>query len=241
MSNNRIKIIVGTPSNGGGLVSSVNGEQGDVVLDGNDIELNEGGGVTVTQKVNELANNNTGTNTGDETTSSIQSKRPLKTVNGESLEGSGDIVTPNTEYTDAEIKTKYENNPDTNAFTDAEKSNLSNQSGTNTGDQDISGITTNANDIQDLQNQVSNKADQTALDNHINDTNNPHSTNANDVGLGNVNNTSDADKPISNATQTALDEKISISTVATDTVKGGLYFKDDPASSTLIISPNPIP
>lgn len=32
-----------------------------------------------------------GTNTGDETTSSIQTKRPLKTVNGNSLEGSGDI------------------------------------------------------------------------------------------------------------------------------------------------------
>lgn len=34
-----------------------------------------------------------GSNTGDETTSSIQSKRPLKTVNGTSLEGVGDIPT----------------------------------------------------------------------------------------------------------------------------------------------------
>jgi hypothetical protein len=33
-----------------------------------------------------------GTNTGDETTASIQSKRPLKTVNGNSIEGSGNIV-----------------------------------------------------------------------------------------------------------------------------------------------------
>jgi hypothetical protein len=32
-----------------------------------------------------------GSNTGDETTASIQSKRPLKTVNGNSLEGTGDI------------------------------------------------------------------------------------------------------------------------------------------------------
>jgi len=32
------------------------------------------------------------------------------------------------------IKTKYESNADTNAFTDAEKTNLANQSGTNTGD-----------------------------------------------------------------------------------------------------------
>jgi len=33
-----------------------------------------------------------GTNTGDETTSSIQTKRPLKTVNGTSLEGAGNVV-----------------------------------------------------------------------------------------------------------------------------------------------------
>ena len=32
-----------------------------------------------------------GTNTGDETTTSIQTKRPLKTINGNSLEGTGDI------------------------------------------------------------------------------------------------------------------------------------------------------
>ena len=42
--------------------------------------------------------------------------------------------------TDSEVKTAYENNADTNAFTDAEKTNLGNQSGTNTGDQDLSGL-----------------------------------------------------------------------------------------------------
>jgi len=42
--------------------------------------------------------------------------------------------------TAAEIKTKYESNADTNVFTDAEKTNLGNQSGTNTGDQDLSGL-----------------------------------------------------------------------------------------------------
>lgn len=36
--------------------------------------------------------NTTGTNTGDETTDSIQTKRPLKTINSQSLEGSGDLV-----------------------------------------------------------------------------------------------------------------------------------------------------
>jgi len=45
-----------------------------------------------------------------------------------------------TEETPASIKSKYESNPDTNAFTDAEKLNLSNQTGTNTGDETASSI-----------------------------------------------------------------------------------------------------
>ena len=36
--------------------------------------------------------NTSGTNTGDETTATIQSKRPLKTVNSQTLEGSGNIT-----------------------------------------------------------------------------------------------------------------------------------------------------
>lgn len=47
----------------------------------------------------------------------------------------------------------------------------------------------------------------TDLDNHIADVSNPHSVTATQVGLGNVDNTSDSDKPISTATQTALDGK----------------------------------
>ncbi len=47
-----------------------------------------------------------------------------------------------TAETPATIKTKYESNPDTNAFTDAEKTNLSNQSGTNTNDETTSTIQT---------------------------------------------------------------------------------------------------
>ena len=46
------------------------------------------------------------------------------------------------------------------------------------------------------------------LDTHIADATNPHSVTATQVGLGNVDNTSDADKPISTATQTALDSKL---------------------------------
>lgn len=46
------------------------------------------------------------------------------------------------------------------------------------------------------------------VDTHIVDTTNPHHVTAIQVGLGNVNNTSDAAKPISTATQTALDGKV---------------------------------
>ena len=42
---------------------------------------------------------------------------------------------------------------------------------------------------------------------HTGNTDNPHSVTATQVGLGNVDNTSDADKPVSTATQTALNLK----------------------------------
>lgn len=50
---------------------------------------------------------------------------------------------------------------------------------------------------------------QTNLETHINNKSNPHEVNKAQVGLGNVDNTSDANKPISNATQTALNGKFS--------------------------------
>lgn len=45
------------------------------------------------------------------------------------------------------------------------------------------------------------------IDSHTDNKNNPHGVTATQVGLGNVDNTSDADKPISTATQAALDGK----------------------------------
>lgn len=51
---------------------------------------------------------------------------------------------------------------------------------------------------------------QTNLETHINNKTNPHEVNKAQVGLGNVDNTADTDKPISTATQTALDAKFSL-------------------------------
>lgn len=50
---------------------------------------------------------------------------------------------------------------------------------------------------------------QTNLETHINNKSNPHKVTKAQVGLDQVNNTSDANKPISNATQTALNGKFS--------------------------------
>lgn len=52
------------------------------------------------------------------------------------------------------------------------------------------------------------KADTSALSSHTSATNNPHSVTKSQVGLGNVDNTSDANKPVSTATQTVLDSKL---------------------------------
>ena len=52
---------------------------------------------------------------------------------------------------------------------------------------------------------------------HIQNFNNPHNVSASQIGLGNVNNTSDLDKPISNATQEALNDILKrINNVSTD-------------------------
>jgi hypothetical protein len=56
---------------------------------------------------------------------------------------------------------------------------------------------------------------QSNLDTHTGDTANPHSVTATQIGLGNVDNTADADKPISDATQTALDAKAATFTTST--------------------------
>ena len=67
-------------------------------------------------------------------------------------------------------------------------------------------------DIVDLDTRITQNTSDTAqvqtnLDNHESNTTNPHSVTKAQVGLGNVDNTSDNSKPVSTATQTALDTK----------------------------------
>jgi hypothetical protein len=74
--------------------------------------------------------------------------------------------------------------------------------------------------VDDAEAAILQRALQSALDTlsgtvsgHVGSTSNPHSVTATQVGLGNVDNTSDANKPVSTATQSALDLKANTSTV----------------------------
>jgi hypothetical protein len=136
-----------------------------------------------------------------------------------------------TAETAASIKTKYESNADTNAFTDAEKSKLtgieSNAKDDQTGaeikalyeaEADTNAFTDAekakiANVPSDTNTALAAKETpagaQSKVDTHASNTSNPHSVTKAQVGLGNCDNTSDANKPVSTATQTALDGKAS--------------------------------
>lgn len=80
--------------------------------------------------------------------------------------------------------------------------------GTKASQSDLNSLQTTVNtkanqsDLTTLQNTVS--ANETTLSNHTSNKSNPHGVTASQVGLGNVDNTSDANKPISTATQNAI-------------------------------------
>ena len=99
--------------------------------------------------------------------------------------------------TASDLKTAYESNADTNAFTDAEKNKLS-------------GIETGA-EVNAVDSVFGRTGAVTA---QIGD------YTKSDVGLGNVDNTSDVNKPISTATQIALDSKQGSLTLTTTGTSG---------------------
>ena len=100
-----IKVLTGTPAlNGSSGVQSVTGDgvnntdpKNPILSFPNTSEVSETTDKNyVTDAEKTVLGNTSGTNTGDETTGSIQTKRPLKTVGGTSIEGSGDIPIPDT-------------------------------------------------------------------------------------------------------------------------------------------------
>ena len=177
--------------------------------------------------------NQSGINTNDETTTTIQTKRPLKTVTNKSLEGIGNI---GIDYNDLDNKPTIPS-PITN------HSGLSLDDGTNphgTTKQDV-GLSNVPN--LDTTNAVNNEhthSNKTILDNttesfitilknaydgavswittngtnlinHLSNNSNPHNVTKSQVGLGNVDNTSDIEK---NTATVVLKNK---------TIDGGTY------------------
>ena len=62
--------------------------------------------------------------------------------------------------------------------------------------------------VSALNNAIGNKASQSDLTSHISDISNPHGVNKEQVGLGEVDNTSDINKPVSTAQQTAISNAV---------------------------------
>lgn len=62
------------------------------------------------------------------------------------------------------------------------------------------------------------------IDTHVSSTSNPHSVTKAQVGLANVDNTSDANKPVSTATQTALDGKVNTNAAITASTKTKIQY-----------------
>ena len=61
--------------------------------------------------------------------------------------------------------------------------------------------------IDRIDTELDGKAEASALSSHVQNTSNPHGVTKSQIGLGNVDNTADADKPVSSAMQTALNLK----------------------------------
>lgn len=106
------------------------------------------------------------------------------------------VAGESTMETPESIKVKYESNPDTNAFTDSEKSKLASMTSLFTSslktiyDNAVSWITNNGQSLID----------------HLSDFSNPHQVTKSQVGLSNVDNTSDLEKPLSNPVKQILED-----------------------------------
>ena len=76
------------------------------------------------------------------------------------------------------------------------------------------GVAEEGSPVYPLPDDLLTKSENADLLAHPSDTNNPHGVTAAQVGLENVDNTSDADKPVSSAAQTALNSKANASSLA---------------------------
>lgn len=239
-------VVSASGGGGGGAVDSINGQTGVVVLDTDDIADTATNRFTNDTDITRLANTS-GTNTGDQTLSSLGGVPTSRTINGQDLSA-------NRTFTQDNIGdgTTYKQ------YSAIEKTKLS---GIETG-ADVTDATNVAaagafmkatDDTDDITEGATNKwftaAEESKLAgieagaevNNISDVNatdltdggvttlHSHTVTKSDVGLGNVDNTSDLNKPISTATQTALDGKVSDTG---DTITGDVVITESSSSAT---------
>lgn len=76
------------------------------------------------------------------------------------------------------------------------------------------------------------RSDHTTLESHVSNTSNPHKVTKSQVGLGNVDNTRDADKPVSTAQQNALNKKLDNTGDASNTTASFTKNSGDTSSVT---------
>lgn len=159
----------------------------------------------VTDAQKNILSNTSGTNTGDETASSIKSKLGITTLSGSNT-GDQDLsgyatTTTLTNGLAGKVDTVSGKSLSTNDLTNALKSNydtaftnththsnataLNNLTGTNTGDETTATIKSKLG-ITTLSGSNTGDQDLSALNNHLTNTSNPHSVTKTQVGLGNV-------------------------------------------------------
>ena len=243
---------------GSGAVDSVNGATGEVVLDADDIDDTSTTNKFVTAADITKLSDLYGINTGDQDLSGYATTASLSTVatSGDysDLNNTPTIPTNNNQLTNgAGYITDYTvTESDVTAhqaaltITESQISDLSHFSGSYS---DLSNVPTSftpsahthddryytKTEVDAKDTDVANTA-QTNLTAHTSNTSNPHNVTKAQVGLGNVDNTSDSAKPISTATQTALNAKADDSAVVkltgNQTVAGVKTFSSSPIVPT---------
>jgi len=163
-------------------------------------------------------------------TSNGQNKAPIKVANsaGTAVRVNGIVQQDLNFTTDPQTQiTAAKNTADTAKNTAVSAQGTANSKST----VNINGVKANIDFTSNPQAQINSKADQTALDTvsqnidtHTGNMSNPHSVTKAQIGLGNIDNTSDANKPVSAAQQTALNGKID---KVTGTTSNEQFYRKD--------------
>jgi hypothetical protein len=145
--------------------------------------------------------------------------KPISTATQTALNLKVDTTTLSSYETTTQLNTRDTNNRNRTNHTGTQTANTISDFASNVLATILTGLSTATNAVittsdtvlsalGKLQKQVSDNL--TTLTTHTSNTSNPHSTTKAQVGLGNVDNTTDLNKPISTATQTGLDAKANI-------------------------------